>query len=66
MVAVRVGNDTPVKDELDSAVARIECLFSVYFHHYCQMLSHCLLGVVVSQTGHPVELYLLSSVEIRW
>jgi hypothetical protein len=65
MVAVKAGNYTPVEDEFDSAVARIECLCSVYFHHYCQMLPHCLLGVVVSQIGHPVGPYWLSSVEIR-
>jgi hypothetical protein len=65
MEAAKAGNYTPVEVEFDSAVARIECLCSVYFRHYCQMLPHCLLGVVVSQTGHPVEPYWLSSVEIR-
>jgi hypothetical protein len=65
MEAAKAGNYTPVEVEFDSAVARIECLCSVYFRHYCQMLPHCLLGVVVSQRGHPVEPYWLSSVEIR-
>jgi len=65
MVAAKKGNYTPVEDEFDLAVARIEYLCSVYFHHYCQMHPHWLLGVVVSQTGHPVEPYWLSSVEIR-
>jgi len=65
MVAAKAGNYTLVEDEFDLAVARIECLCSVYFQHYCQMLPHWLLGVVVSQTGHPVEPYWLSSVEIR-
>ena len=65
MEAAKAGNYTPVEDEFDSGVVRIECLCSVYFQHYCQMLPHCLLGVVVSQTAHPMEPYWLSSVEIR-
>jgi hypothetical protein len=65
MAAAKAGNYTLVDVEFDLAVARIECLCLVYFQHYCQMLPHCLLGVVVSQTGHQVEPYWLSSVEIR-
>jgi hypothetical protein len=65
MGSARAGNYTPVEDEFDSAVARIECLCSVYFQHNCPMLPHWLLGIVVSQTGHPVVPYWLSSVEIR-
>jgi hypothetical protein len=65
MVAAKVGNYTPVDDEFDLAVARIECLCLVYFQHYCQMLPHWLLGNVVSQTGHPVEPYWSASVEIH-
>jgi hypothetical protein len=53
------------EDELDLWVARIECLCSVYTHHYHVMLPHCHQGVVVSQTAHRVEPYWLSSVEIR-
>jgi hypothetical protein len=47
MEATRVGNYTPVVEEIDSWVAQIECLCSVYFHHYYLMLPHCHLGVVV-------------------
>jgi hypothetical protein len=65
MKAAKVGNYTPVEVEFDLAVARIECLCSVYFQHCFQMLPHYLLGVVVSQTGYLVEPYWLSSVEIR-
>jgi hypothetical protein len=63
MEAAKAGNYTPVVEEIDSWVARIDCLCSVYFPHL--MLPHCHLGVVVSQTGHPVEPYWLSSAEIR-
>ena len=54
MVAAKVGNSALVSvvDELDSLVARIECLCSVYFHPYYVILLHCHLGVVVSQTAH--------------
>jgi len=65
MQAAKAGNYTPVENEFDLGVARIECLCSVYFQHYCQMLPHFPLGVVVSQTAHPMEPYCLSSVEIR-
>jgi hypothetical protein len=64
MMVAKAGNNTPVEDEYDSAVARIECLCLVYFQHYGQMLPLCLRGVVVSQTDQPVEQYWLSSVEI--
>jgi len=65
MVAAKAGNNTPVEAEIDLWVARIECLCSVYFHHYYQMLQHCPLGVVVSQTAHQLKPYWLSSAEIR-
>jgi hypothetical protein len=65
MVAAKAANYTPVEDKVDLVVAPTECQCVVYFQHYCQMLPHCLLGVVVSQTSHPVELYWLSSVEIH-
>jgi len=68
MVPPKAGNYTlvvVVVDEIDSRVARIECLYSVYFPHYYRMLPHCPLGVVVSQTVHLLEPYWLSSVEIR-
>jgi hypothetical protein len=65
MEAAKAGNYTPVEDEFDLGVARIEYLCSVYLQHYCQMLPHCLLGVVISQTAHPTKQYWLSSVEIR-
>jgi len=64
MVPAKAGNYTPVVDEIDSGVAQIECLCSVYFQHYYLLLPHCPLGVVVSQTGHPLEPDWLSSVEI--
>ena len=63
MEAAKAGNYTPVVEEIDSWVAQIDCLCSVYFPHL--MLPHYHLGVVVSQTGHPVEPYWLSSAEIR-
>jgi hypothetical protein len=62
--AAKAGNYTPVEEEFHSGDARIECLCSVYFQHYCQMLPHCPLGVAVSETTHPMEPYWLSSVEI--
>jgi len=63
MEAAKAGNYTPVVEEIDSWIARSDCLCSVYFPHL--MLPHCHLGVVVIQTGHPVEPYWLSSAEIR-
>jgi len=65
MEPAKAGNYTPVEDQFDSGVAGIACLCSVYIRHYCQMLPHCLLGVVGSQTAHPMKPYWLSSVEIR-
>ena len=65
MVAVKAGNYALVVEEIDWWVARIESRCSVYFQHYYLMLSHCHLGVVVSQTGHLVEPYWLSSVKIH-
>jgi len=65
MEAAKAGNYTPVVEEIDSWVAQIECLCSVYFQHGYLMLPHCHLGAVVSQTGHLVEPYWLSSVEIH-
>jgi hypothetical protein len=62
MEAAKAGNFTPVVEEIDSWVARIECLCSMYFLHL--MLPHCHLGVVLIQTGHQVEPYWLSSAEI--
>jgi len=65
MEAAKAGNYTPVVEEIDSWVARIECFCSVYSQHGYLMLPYCHLGVVVSQTGHSVEPYWLSSVEIH-
>jgi len=65
MEAAKAGNYTLVVEEIDSWVARIECLCSVYIQHGYLMLPHCHLGVVVSQTGHPVEPFWLSLVEIH-
>jgi hypothetical protein len=67
MDAVKVGSCTPVVVvEIGSWVARIGCHCFVYFQRYYLMLPHCHLGiVVVSQTGHPVEPYWLSLVEIH-
>ena len=64
MVAVKVGNYTPVEDQFDLWVAQIEWLCMVYFQYYYLMLPHCHLGIVVSQTAHCLEPYWLSSVEI--
>jgi hypothetical protein len=63
MEAAKAGNYTPVGEKIDWCIAHIECLCSVYFPHL--MPPHCHLGVVVSQTGHPVEPYWLPLVEIR-
>jgi hypothetical protein len=63
MEAAKAGNYTLVVEEINLWVARIDCLCSVYFPHL--MLPHCHMGVVVIQTGHPVEPYWLSSAEIR-
>jgi len=65
IVAARVGNYTPVKDEFDLWVARIEYLCLVYFQHYYLMLRHCHLGIVVSQTANPLEHYWLSVADIH-
>jgi len=63
MESAKAGNYTAVVEEIDSWVAQSEGLCSVYFLH--RMLSHCHLGIIVSQTGHQVEPYWLSSVEIH-
>ena len=66
MVAAKAGNYTVVVvDEIDSLVARIECLGSVYSQHYYPILPHCHLGVVVSQIAHLLSQYWLSSPGIR-
>jgi len=65
MVPAMVGNYTQVVDEINSGVAQIDCLSSVYFLHYYLMLPHCSLGFIVSQTAHTLEPYCLSLVEIR-
>jgi hypothetical protein len=55
MVAAKAANYTlvlVVVDEINSRIARIDCLCSVYFQHDYLMLPHCLLGIVVSQTAH--------------
>jgi hypothetical protein len=57
MEAARAGNYTPVVEEIDVLVARIECLRSVYFQHSYLMLPQCHLGVDMSQTGYLVEPY---------
>jgi len=40
MEAAKAGNYTPVVEEMDWWVARIECLCSVYFHRDYLMLPH--------------------------
>jgi hypothetical protein len=66
MEAAKEVNYTMVVVEIDPCVDRIESLCSVYFQRYYLMLQHCHLGVVVlSHTGHSVEPYWLSSVEIH-
>ena len=64
-MAAKVGDYSPVADELDAWVPRIECLCSVYFQHYFLMLPHCHPGVVVSQTAHQSGPYWLSLADIR-
>ena len=65
METVKAGNNTLVVEDIDSWVAQIICLCSVYFQYYYLMLAHYHLGVVVSQIAHWLESYWLSSVEIR-
>jgi len=65
MVATKLGNTTPVVDEIDSEVPWIECLCLVYFEHYYLMLPHCHLAVVVIQTAHSLKPYWVSSAEIH-
>jgi hypothetical protein len=61
MVAAKAGNYTlVVVDEIDLQVVQIDFLCSVYFQCYYLMLSHCYLGVVVSQTAHLLQPYWLS------
>jgi hypothetical protein len=54
-----------VVDEIDTRVARIDCLWSVYFQHYYLMFQHCLLGMVLTETAHRLTPYWLSSAEIH-
>jgi len=67
MVAAKADNYTLVVgvEEIDSRVARIECLCLVDFHHYHLMLPHCHLGAVVSQTANWLEPYWLSLAQIH-
>ena len=65
MLAAKACNYTVVVNEIDSGVTQIECLCSVYFHHYYLMLPQSPLRVVVSRTAHPLEPYWLFSVEIH-
>ena len=57
MVPAKVGNCTlvVVVDEIDSWVARVECLCSVYFLPCYLILPPCPLGIVVSKTAHQQE-----------
>jgi hypothetical protein len=64
MQAAKAGNYTPVVEEIDYWVARMQCLCSVYFQHYYLMLPHCHLGIVASQSCQLVEPYRLALVEI--
>ena len=59
------AKNTLVVDEIDYWVARIACLCCVYFQDYYLMLTHCYLGVVVSQTAHLLVPYWFSSAEMH-
>jgi hypothetical protein len=62
----KVGNYTTEVDQSDLRIARIECLSNVYFLPYYLILSHCQLGIALSQITHQLEPYWLSLVEIHW
>jgi len=70
MVPAKAGNYTlvvvvVVVEEINSWVAQIECRCLADFPQYYLMLPDCPLGIVMSQTAHPLEQYWFSSVEIR-
>ena len=46
MLAAKEGNYTPVEHEIDSWVALIECLCSLYFQLYFLLLPHCSLALL--------------------
>jgi hypothetical protein len=66
MVAVKAGNYMlVVVDEIDSRIARIECLCSVYFQYYYLVLRHCHLGIFVSLNANRLEPDWLYSADIH-
>ena len=62
--ALKAGNHTHPGHDTDWFVSPTDCLCQWHFVNYFPMILNCLQGIVVSQTGHPEEPYLLSLVEI--
>jgi len=64
-VPAKKGNYAPVEDEIHFWVVWIECICLVYFLLHYPMLSHCHLGIVVSQGAHHLEPLWLSLAAIH-
>jgi hypothetical protein len=64
MAAVKEGNYTHAAVDIDLCASQIDCLCQWQVVYHYQVIQNCRHGAVVSQIGHPVELYSLSLVEI--
>jgi len=64
MAAVEVGNHTLAADDIDQCVSQFDCLCLWQFVNHYPKILNCHHGIVASQTGHLVETYSRSSVEI--
>jgi len=63
MAAVKKGNHTHAAVDIEWFVSQIDCLCQ--FVNYVPMVLNCLHGFVACRIGHPVEPYLLSSMDIH-
>jgi len=64
MTAVKEGNNTYVADDIHWHVSQIDCHCQWHFVNHYPRILNCCHGAVARKIGHPVEPYLLSSVEI--
>ena len=62
--AVKEGDCTLAVDDIDWCVSQIRCLCEWHVMNFYPVILNCHYRVVVSQIGHQVEPYSLSSVEI--
>jgi len=64
MAAVMEGNRTLEADDIDWCVSQMDCLCEWHVVNFYLVILNCCHCIDASQTGHQVEPYSLSSVEI--